>query len=663
MVTDYLLTASDDVNIPQGYDITLTTAAKEGATYCYNGAGNRAIISRDTQNTDSMIKAWNALVSNKVVTTLRLKNLIIDGKSVRGSSDGGAVATQYVNVYIDTVDFKNVYASNGGALLVMFNFNRTTTKEVKDTLPGTILEVNDSDFTGCTSTTTVTSNRLGGGAIVTNAETMTLEDCDFTNCTAVDQAGAVFHRVDKNNNSWTNITGCTFTNCSANAAGGLELDSKTITVTDCTFEHCVATQRNGGGFNVYALNAGTPTADCWVTVSGCTFNDCQLTTTNTNNGNGGGFRCNAVYTKVENSTFTNNQALFGGGFCISNGSAKKAEVYGCTFERNTANQGGGIFGKPKEFIVGDYTYTDNSGVEKTRHTEIKNCTSKNEGGGIYHDKNADGTSLTVTNATISGNRTTNSSKNGGGIFTNCRAVTVNGSTITDNTCTNMGGGLYAYSYTSLTIMDSSISRNISSGNGGGVWFDADGDTNRALQVLTIKGSSIDGNTSNGSGGGIYTLAKTVTIGASETRTDSEGKAIQSSVSNNTAKTNGGGIYQSRNVTGSSLTITNCNIDGNTANNTNTGTDQGGGGIYAGVRTLSITDSTVSGNTAKSNGGGLLFEINSDDARDAMNLTIEGCTLNGNTSNANGGGIYTKAKTVAVRSYMEGTGESRLLPSL
>ena len=98
-----------------------------------------------------MIKAWNALESNKVVTTLRLKNLIIDGKSVRGSSDGGAVATQYVNVYIDTVDFKNVYASNGGALLVMFNFNRTTTKEVKDTLPGTILEVNDSDFTGCTS--------------------------------------------------------------------------------------------------------------------------------------------------------------------------------------------------------------------------------------------------------------------------------------------------------------------------------------------------------------------------------------------------------------------------------------------------------------------------------------------------------------------------------
>jgi len=657
MVTDYLLTASDDVNIPQGFDITLTTAAKEGAVYCYSGTGDRAILSRDTQNTDSMIKAWNALAGNQVVTTLRLKDLIIDGKSVRGSSDGGAVATQYTNVYIDTVDFKNVYASNGGALLVMFNFNKTNPSAKMNTVAQTILEVKNSDFTGCTSTTTATSNRLGGGAIVTNAETMTLEGCDFTNCTAVDQAGAVFHRIDYDNNSWTNVTGCTFTNCSANAAGGLEIDSKTITVSDSVFEHCVATQRNGGGFNVYALNAATPTADCWVTVSGCTFNDCQLTTTNTSNGNGGGFRCNAVYTKVENCTFTNNQALYGGGFCVSNGNAKKAEVYGCTFERNTASQGGGIFGKPKELIIGDYTYTDDHGVEQTRHTEIKNCTSKNEGGGIYHDKNADGSSLTVTNAVISGNRTTNSGKNGGGIYTNCREVTVNGSTIIDNTCTSQGGGLYAYSYKSLTITDSDISRNIASGNGGGVWFDADNDTNRARQVLTIKGCSIDGNTSNANGGGVFTVAGTVRISASETKTDSDGRAVRSSISNNTAKTNGGGIHQSKNMDGNSLTIADTNIDGNTANNTNTGTDQGGGGIYAGVRTLSITNSSISNNTAISNGGGILFDINNNDARNAMRLTVEGCTLNGNTSGAHGGGICTKAKTVAIGAYTEGEGES------
>lgn len=657
MLTDYLLPASDYVLIPRGYDITLTTAVPagtDGVTYTYSGESTdgRAVISRDSENKESMIDAWNGNTGTDNVsaldnTVLRINKLVFDGKSVRGSSDGGAVKSKYVNVYIDHVDFKNVYASNGGAMLIMFS---AKDKNNKATVPNTVLEVKNSIFTGCTSTTTEASNRLGGGAIVTNAETMTLENCIFDTCSAVDQAGAVFHRVDGNYNSWTIVTGCTFTNCSANAAGGLELDSKNITVTNCTFNHCVASQRNGGGFNVYALNNATPSADCWVTVSGCTFNDCQLTTTNTSNGNGGGFRCNAVYTTVENSTFTNNQALYGGGFCISNGNAKKGEVYGCSFERCTAGgNGGGIFGKPTEFIIGDYIYTDDNGIEQTRHTEIKNCTSKNHGGGLYHDRNADNTSLSITNAVVTGNRTTAGSMNGGGVFTNCRKVEISGSTITDNTCTNHGGGVYSYSYASLSIADSDISRNISSGNGAGVWFEADNDTNRAKQALTIKGSIIDSNTSGGNGGGVYTQAKIFTIGASETQTDSEGKPIRSSVSNNTAKI-GGGIYQTQKMNESRLEISDTSINGNTANNGN------GGGIYAGVRTLTATLSEFSRNTATGDGGGVWFDINDNTARDAMSLTVEGCTLDGNTSGSNGGGIYTNAKTVEIKAHTVGTGE-------
>ena len=659
MVTDYLLPASDHVLIPRGYDITLTTAKRagtEGVTYPYRGesADGRAIISRDSENKYSMIDAWNSTWNastgtgtNNVTkldnTVLRISQLILDGKSVKGESDGGAVASKYVNVYIDTVDFKNVYASNGGAMLIMFS---EKDKNNKDTVPNTLLDVKNSNFTGCTSWTTETSNRLGGGAIVTNAETMTLKDCNFTNCTAVDQAGAVFHRVDKDNNSWTTVTGCTFTNCSARAAGGLELDSKTITVTGCTFNHCQATERNGGGFNVWPLNSGTTSSDCWVTVTGCTFNDCQVTDTKSNGGNGGGFRCAAVYTTVQNCTFTNNTAYYGGGFCVSNTNAKKTEIYGCTFERNTANQGGGVLVKAKEVIIGDYTYTDTNG-EHTIHTQVKNCTSKQEGGGgIRHDRDVNGSSLSITNAVISGNAAQSSSKNGGGVFTNARTVTIAGSTITDNTCTNKGGGVYAYSYTSMTITDSDISRNIASSDGGGVWFDANNDTNRALQVLTIKGSSIDGNTSNGSGGGIYTLAKTVTVGASETRTDSDGNAVRSSVSNNTAATNGGGIYQSRNVDGSKMEISDTSVSGNKASNGS------GGGVYAGVRTLEITSAEISRNSATSDGGGVWFYIKDTGA--SMELTVEGSTLDSNTSGGNGGSVYTIAKKVDVKAHTEGS---------
>ena len=528
-----------------------------------------------------------------------------------------------------------MYASNGGAMLIMFS---AKDKNAKVTVPGTVLEVKNSNFTGCTSTTTETSNRLGGGAIVTNAETMTMDNCYFENCTAIDQAGAVFHRVDANYNSWTNITNCTFVNCSANAAGGLELDSKNIEVSNCTFEHCVAKERNGGGFNAYMLNNSDPTADCWITLTNCTFNDCQAYKQN-----GGGFRSTAVYTTVKNCSFTNTSGNFGGGIAASNKNTKETKVFGCTFDRCTAsNQGGGLYTLAAQVEIGDYTSDDGEIV----HTSINNCTSANEGGGVYHARDMQGSSLTITNATITGNQTKNNSKSGGGVFTNARTVSISGSTITDNTCTSTGGGVYANTYTSLSIADSDISRNIAPGNGGGVYFYYNGQNN----TLTVKGSTINGNTSNGDGGGIYTQAKTVTIGDSETRTDTSGKPISSSISGNTAK-NGGGIYHNRNVEGSSLTITNASINDNTANTPDTNTDRGGGAIFAIVRTLDIATTEISRNSSTRQGGAIYFDIyNNDGARQNMRLTLKGCTLDTNTAGGNGGAIYTSAYSVEIVSY-------------
>ena len=637
MVTDYLLPASDSVVIPKGYNITITTAAKSGGTYNYTGEAEdgRATISRDSENTNSMISSASGDVNSK----LTLNNLIIDGKSVRGNSAGGAVSISYFEVALDHVDFVNVYASNGGALYIDDHFNSNSAQSRANSR----LTVTDCYFSNCNSTLQ-SGSRIGGGAIHFYGDQLTMTDCTFVNCNGGDQAGAVFHRVEGNYNSWTTISGCTFANCSAKAAGGLELDSKTITVSDCTFEHCVATERNGGGFNAYMTNNANPGTgtNCTITLTNCSFNDCQAN----NNQYGGGFRSTANYTTLKGCTFTNCQAKTGGGFAISSSNALKGEVYGCTFERcSSVNAGGGIHAVPVELIIGDYTYTDDEGVEHTRHTEIKNCSTSNDGGGIYHKKDVKNSSLTITNAVISGNRTTGSGKSGGGVFTNARTVTIAGSTITDNTCTSAGGGVYANTYTSLSITDSNISRNIASGNGGGVYFYYNGQNN----MLTIKGSTIDGNSSNGNGGGIYTEAKTVTIGASETKTDSNGKYIRSSISNNTAK-NGGGIYQSRNVDGSSLTIRDTSVSGNKANN------GAGGGIYAGVRTLTAASAEISRNSATGNGGGIWYEINNDDARKAMKLTVEGCTLDTNTSGGNGGGIYTLAKTVEIYAHTEGTDE-------
>ncbi|MDR3183621.1 MAG: right-handed parallel beta-helix repeat-containing protein, partial [Planctomycetaceae bacterium] len=144
-----------------------------------------------------------------------------------------------------------------------------------------------------------------------------------------------------------------------------------------------------------------------------------------------------------------------------------------------------------------------------------------------------------------------------------------------------GGGIYSSS--SLTITNSTISGNTATG-----YVTSDGDT------LT------------GYGGGIYCYAG--------------GTITNSTVSGNTAKRNGGGIYY--NSTGGTITGKTV-ISGNQA-------ELNGGGIYYSSTGGTITGATVSGNTAKQNGGGMWG-----------NGTVTHSTVSNNTATGNGAGIYCR----------------------
>ncbi|WP_430014925.1 Calx-beta domain-containing protein [Microcystis protocystis FBCC-A270] len=99
----------------------------------------------------------------------------------------------------------------------------------------------------------------------------------------------------------------------------------------------------------------------------------------------------------------------------------------------------------------------------------------------------------------------------------------------------------------------------------------------------------------------------------------------STITGNTAHT-GGGIYNAH----GKLTLTNSTISGNTAG-------WGGGGIFS-DGTLTITNSTISGNTANGGGGGI-FNIGT--------LTITNSTISGNTANGGGGGIGNFLGTLTI----------------
>jgi hypothetical protein len=109
------------------------------------------------------------------------------------------------------------------------------------------------------------------------------------------------------------------------------------------------------------------------------------------------------------------------------------------------------------------------------------------------------------------------------------------------------------------------------------------------------------------------------------------------VSGNSA-TWGGGIYNFGENNGSaSLTVSDSTVSGNSAGGTGAG-----GGIYNdgennGSATLAISNSTLSGNSAPY-GGGVLNDAFAGNAA----LTVNNSTLSGNSASSFGGGIYNKA---------------------
>ena len=91
------------------------------------------------------------------------------------------------------------------------------------------------------------------------------------------------------------------------------------------------------------------------------------------------------------------------------------------------------------------------------------------------------------------------------------------------------------------------------------------------------------------------------------------------VSDNSSLGDGGGLCN----LGGSMTLTDCTVSGNAADNG----DGGGIGNFAG--TVTLTDCTVSGNSAV-NGGGI---------ENTGTTTLAGCTVSGNSASGVGGGVY------------------------
>lgn len=198
---------------------------------------------------------------------------------------------------------------------------------------------------------------------------------------------------------------------------------------------------------------------------------------------------------------------------------------------------------------------------------------------------------------------------GGGIYNDHADLTLSNSTISGNSADQgVGGGIFNDAG-SLTVSNCTISGNSS-------WYGAGISTNwwtAGSATVTITNSTVSGNSATTEGGGIHNdLGTALAI-------------INTTVSGNSAYYDAGGIYNA-----ATLTMTNSTLSGNSAS-------QGGGILNYGRLTMS--NSTLSGNSAGGHpivyGDGLGGGISNG----SQNLTITNSTLSGNSAVNHGGAIY------------------------
>jgi predicted outer membrane repeat protein len=284
---------------------------------------------------------------------------------------------------------------------------------------------------------------------------------------------------------------------------------------------------------------------------------------------------------VSGMTISNGFDVAGGGI-LNNGTLTLSNS---TLSNDSAN----MYGKRASNAGG--------AIENNSILTLNGCTfsgnTSSTGGAI--DSNAAGT-VTLSNCVLSGN---SAAASGGGISSR-GTLTISNSNLNDNTALSNGGGIDSYG--TARISSSTFTGNSVTGIGGAI-------ANHG-SLLVVTACTLTGNRANNDGGGISSTNNpyaTLTIS-------------DSTLSGNTAWA-GAGIY-AWNGWGQT-TISNCQLDGNSASNW-------AGAIYDGSGTMTVTGSTLNGNSAPLGAGIYAYQ---------GLLTIDGSTLSSNTATVAGGGLY------------------------
>lgn len=288
---------------------------------------------------------------------------------------------------------------------------------------------------------------VNAGAIL-NHGTLTMNNCNFTGNTAINTVTYGYGYGGAIDNTGTlTVNSCTFNGNTVNADygyGGAISNDKTCTIIDSTFTDNTATGDQGATGDGGAIY----NKDNSLTVTGSTFNG------NTAVNGGAIFNDNNAKCTVTSDTFKDNTAVNGDGGAIYNADGT-LNLISSTFNGNIATNGdgGAIHNEYGTVNISDSSFTDNTAPN-----------DDGDGGAIYNY----GGTFTIKDSKFTSNYA--GTDNSGGAIYNGLDLTVNDSTFTDNTATNVGGAIYSSSY-NLTVTNSTLTGNTATGEGGAIYND------------------------------------------------------------------------------------------------------------------------------------------------------------------------------------------------
>lgn len=330
-----------------------------------------------------------------------------------------------------------------------------------------------------------------------------------------------------------------------------------------------------------------------------------------------------------NTVFKDNQSGVGGALYLKGGSAS---LTGCTFLNNKAQSGdgGAIYSTAASLTI------TNGG--------FKNNLSAESGGAIYVDGEE---SIIFTDVQFSNN----SGANGGAVYQNTESLSLTNARFIENNATQNGGALYICQNSSLQISQSSFTLNVASNDGGAIYNagslfinTANIEQNQAgrnggailsSHYFEIRDTFFDDNAATHYGGTIYNINSSLSWllrSRIQKSTSYEGAAIYSngklsitdvSIVGNTAQSNGGGI----------VNLGECHLSqAYLSSNSALGLNGAGGGVlnYPNAG-MSIANTIISSNTVPNGSGGGIANNGS--------IQLDSVTIDANTSGEFGGGVY------------------------